>query len=128
MSQQHFHVFVYGTLLTAESNHYVAKPHIKQIRKGKVRGVLYNVGEYPALVSDNAGEEIVGEWFTVTEEGLKNMDELEDYQEGRSDNDYERVWVKDLSGDMEGFVYVYSHEKVEWLERIECNSWKEWKR
>lgn len=56
MSQQLFRVFVYGTLLTAESNHYVAKLHIWQIRQGKVRGLLYNVGEYPALILDNAGE------------------------------------------------------------------------
>ncbi|RID85291.1 gamma-glutamylcyclotransferase [Peribacillus asahii] len=127
MNHPLFRVFVYGTLLTGESNHHVAKPYIKQMKQGKVRGWLYNVGAYPALVLDSEAEEIIGEWFSVTEEGLKRMDWLEGYEENRIHNDYERVWVKDVSGDIEGFVYVYSIEKVEGLEKIECNSWREFK-
>ncbi len=42
-------VFVYGTLLVGESNHYVAEPFLLSVQPGAVRGRLYDVGHYPAL-------------------------------------------------------------------------------
>lgn len=119
-----YQVFVYGTLLVGESNHHVASPYLISVRSGHVKGYLYDVGAYPALVLDDEGNEIPGEWFTVTEEGLKQMDWLEDYEEGRADNEYERVLVKDCRQDMEGYVYVYSLEKAKHLPIIPSQSWR----
>ena len=54
-------------------------------KPGAVRGRLYDVGHYPALVrypslhSEAQEGIVIGEWFEVTEEGLKAMDILEDY-------------------------------------------------
>lgn len=105
-----FRVFVYGTLLVGEENHFVAAPYIRNIQPGKVKGRLYNVGAYPALVVEEEGE-VIGEWFTVTEEGLQAMDELEEYEEGGQHNEYERVWIKDLEQPIEGYVYIYPKTK-----------------
>lgn len=123
MAKGRYRVFVYGTLLTGEENHEVAAPYVRAACPGKVNGRLYNVGPYPALVLGEEGE-VEGEWLTVTEEGLKAMDELEDYVEGRRDNEYERVWVRDARKPIEGYVYVYPPEKAAGLPLIPSGSWR----
>ncbi|MBD8067350.1 gamma-glutamylcyclotransferase [Bacillus sp. PS06] len=124
MKDKEYLVFVYGTLLVGESNHHVAKPHLVHVEEGSIRGYLHDVGPYPALLLDENGGIISGEWFTVTEEGLARMDELEDYQEGRESNHYDRVLVKDRNKNLEGFVYVYNQEQIEGLPRITSGSWR----
>lgn len=118
-----YKVFVYGTLLVDECNHHVAEPHILKVQPGSIKGSLYNVGPYPALILDGETE-IEGEWFTVTKEGLKEMDILEDYEENGSNNLYERVWVKDISEQHQGYVYVFSKESVGGLELIQKGAWR----
>ncbi|MBE1441633.1 gamma-glutamylcyclotransferase (GGCT)/AIG2-like uncharacterized protein YtfP [Paenibacillus sp. OAS669] len=71
-------IFVYGTLLQGETNHEVAKPYVEQLEKGCVRGALYNYGPYPGLVLAGEGS-VEGEWLLVSEEGLVQLDGLEDY-------------------------------------------------
>lgn len=126
--EEFYKVFAYGTLLVGESNHYVAEPYLKQIEEGTIKGFLYSLGPYPAVVLDDNGVDIIGEWLTVNRIGLKRMDWLEDYQENSQNNDYERVWVKDCNTENEGFVYVYSAEKVNGLKRIESGSWREYRK
>jgi gamma-glutamylcyclotransferase (GGCT)/AIG2-like uncharacterized protein YtfP len=105
-------VFVYGTLLTGEANHSIAAPHLLHVEAGAVRGKLYDAGAYPAMVQDGGGDLIAGEWFTVTEDGLAAMDELEEYKGPGETNDYERVWVRDaLNGEREGWVYVWTDSR-----------------
>ncbi|ASS99552.1 gamma-glutamylcyclotransferase [Geobacillus thermocatenulatus] len=123
MAERRYRVFVYGTLLTGEDNHCVAAPYVRAVCPGKVNGRLYSVGPYPALVLGEEGE-VEGEWLTVTEEGLKAMDELEDYAEGRDDNEYERIWVHDAHQPIEGYVYVYLPEKATGLPIISSGSWR----
>lgn len=50
------------------------------------------------------------------------------FLEGRPNNEYERVWVKDSRQNIEGFVYVYSLEKAQHLPIIYSNSWREHRR
>jgi gamma-glutamylcyclotransferase (GGCT)/AIG2-like uncharacterized protein YtfP len=123
-----FKVFVYGTLLQGEYNHRVAEPFLINVEEGSIMGHLHTVGPYPALVVDEEnGQEIKGQWFTVNEVGLKNMDRLEGFHgKGSNFNHYDRVQVKDLDGVREGFVYVYTAEKVKQrnLRKIESGSWK----
>lgn len=122
---QQYKVFVYGTLLVGESNHHVAQPYLENVEKGTIKGLLYNVGPYPAVVLNENGIEIKGEWFTVNQAGLEQMDRLEDYQENGQNNEYERVWVKDYYTENEGFVYVYTKEKARNLSLIESGSFRE---
>ncbi|AGT31966.1 gamma-glutamyl cyclotransferase [Geobacillus genomosp. 3] len=123
MAERRYRVFVYGTLLTGEENHHVAAPYVCAVCPGSVNGRLYNVGLYPALVLGGEGE-VEGEWLTVVEQGLKAMDELEDYKEGRAENEYERVWVRDARRPIEGYVYVYTAEKATGLRPIASGSWR----
>ena len=103
-------VFVYGTLLPGESNHGVVSPWLLDARPGEVHGRLVNCGLWPALVRGGgaAAGRVRGMWFTVAVEGLEAMDELEDFVGPESLNDYERIWVRDASGQpLEGWVYVW---------------------
>jgi gamma-glutamylcyclotransferase (GGCT)/AIG2-like uncharacterized protein YtfP len=127
MSQQTYQVFVYGTLLVGEENHHIAAPYLQKVQPGKVKGRLYDVGEYPALVVSEDGN-VIGEWLTITEEGLRQMDALEDYEEGGHDNEYERIWIKDSEQEIEGYVYVYTLDKVAHLPLIESGSWRDYRK
>ncbi|MDI3257142.1 MAG: gamma-glutamylcyclotransferase [Kyrpidia sp.] len=118
-------VFVYGTLLTGEPNHRVAAPHLHGVQPGRVRGRLYDVGPYPALVLDEAGREIEGQWFEVTPEGLKAMDDLEEYRGPGQNNFYERVRVRDAQTNRCGWVYVWADSRG--YPEIPVGSWREWR-
>jgi len=116
-------VFVYGTLLTGESNHAIIAPYVLAVAPGHVRGWLYDVGEYPALVLDDDGQEIEGEWLELSDEALVPMDELEGYGGVDADNDYERVLVSDSrNAGQSGWIYVWRDSRG--CRRIEDGSWR----
>lgn len=120
-------VFVYGTLLVGEGNHFVAASFVQSVQSGAIYGRLYDVGPYPALLltEGNAEQHVVGEWLEVTEEGLQAMDVLEGYYgPGASNNEYDRVWIRDVNGQREGWVYIYP--SVAGLRAIHGSSWKEY--
>lgn len=117
-------VFVYGTLLVGESNHAVVSPYVLGVQPGEINGRLYDVGLYPAIVRSGENDPvIVGEWIEVSEEGLAAMDELESYYgPGHAHNEYERIWVRDVNGGREGWVYCWTSPRG--LPEIPGSSWK----
>ncbi|OCT10588.1 gamma-glutamylcyclotransferase [Paenibacillus pectinilyticus] len=116
-------VFVYGTLLVGESNHGVVSPYLRNVQPGAITGRLYDVGPYPALVRTEDEHVIEGEWIEVTEDGLAAMDVLETYfGPDHPDNEYERIWVKDVNGQQEGWVYCWTSPRG--LQEIKGSSWK----
>lgn len=120
-------LFVYGTLLKGEANHHVIAPHVLTAEPGAVRGKLYNVGPYPALMLSErvVGGMIAGEWMTVHEAALPGLDRLENYYApGDVRNEYERVRVVDIDGIREGWVYVYVRQDPRLFPEIACGSWR----
>ncbi|SDN28509.1 Uncharacterized conserved protein YtfP, gamma-glutamylcyclotransferase (GGCT)/AIG2-like family [Paenibacillus sp. yr247] len=115
-------VFVYGTLLVGECNHSVAAPFLRSVQPGRIVGRLFDVGPYPALALTDGDHQVVGEWLEVTEEGLQAMDVLEGYHGPGASNEYDRVWVSDVSGLREGWVYIWSN--INGLKEINGSSWK----
>lgn len=116
-------VFVYGTLLVGESNHSVVCPYLLDVQPGAINGRLYDVGPYPALVRTEDDRRVEGEWIQVTDEGLAAMDVLETYYgPNHADNEYERIWVKDVNGEREGWVYCWTSPRG--LPEINGSSWK----
>lgn len=117
------YVFVYGTLCKGECNHYVAAPFVTGVREAFVKGCLYDLSYgYPAMTG---GDGIVrGQLFELAperlKEALKHMDRLESYEEGRTDNEYERIVTEAVTDDgekVECYTYVYPDEKREWLDK-----------
>jgi gamma-glutamylcyclotransferase (GGCT)/AIG2-like uncharacterized protein YtfP len=82
-------VFVYGTLRQGGVR---AMPELfveaKFVGRGKVRGRLYDLGEYPCLLVDEAGSLVLGEVYEIDDEILQQLDEIEataDYQRQRTE-------------------------------------------
>ncbi|WP_219838602.1 gamma-glutamylcyclotransferase [Paenibacillus sp. R14(2021)] len=112
MSERLFAVFIYGSLLPGHSNHHVAAAFIQGAKPGIVHGRLVDCGSYPALLRDVEAKAssacVRGLWVVVNEQGLKQMDELEQFHGIDEDNDYDRVWVEDAqSAGLQGWVYVW---------------------
>ncbi|WP_248925847.1 gamma-glutamylcyclotransferase family protein [Paenibacillus hamazuiensis] len=120
-------LFVYGTLLKGEANHHIVAPYLIAVEPGVVRGTLYNVGPYPALMlsESHADGVIVGEWMTVSEAGLPALDQLENfYAPGDPRNEYERMRIVDIDGNREGWVYVYVRHDPSCFPEIATGSWR----
>jgi gamma-glutamylcyclotransferase (GGCT)/AIG2-like uncharacterized protein YtfP len=71
-------VFVYGTL--RRGNPYsmsVRFPNTKFISDAKVNGSLFDLGEYPGLLTNEAHSLVIGEVYEVDDALLKKLDEFE---------------------------------------------------
>lgn len=112
-------IFVYGTLQPGEANfpHY-CQPHSPQIETAFIPGKLYHlpVG-YPALTLGAGWVE--GCLLSFEDpEVLKKLDELENYQPGRSpnENEYQRikalVYANPETILAEAWVYVMTSTKI----------------
>lgn len=117
-------VFVYGTLQTGEHNHRVVERYVTAAEPGKVMGRLYSIGgAFPALVlGEKDSYEVEGEWLTIREGGLQETDRLEGYYGPFKQNFYDRVWISDINGANQGWVYVW--KKVDGRPEIKSGSWK----
>ncbi|GAA4908454.1 gamma-glutamylcyclotransferase family protein [Mucilaginibacter defluvii] len=107
-------LFVYGTLLV-KHNQFAAylQRHCTFISKGRTRGTLYDVGEYPGAIIDDSGGYVYGSIYSIykPDEVLPILDEYE----GISPNDlqpheYVRLLtpVETDSGLTNCWVYAYN--------------------
>ena len=115
-------VFVYGTLMTGESNHDVFRPYALSMEPGRVLCRPCTPDTYPGLVLDEEGRDILGEWMTIDAAGLADLDRLEEYYGPGKRNDYERVTVRDLESGREGFTYVWNDSRG--LPELTSGSWR----
>jgi gamma-glutamylcyclotransferase (GGCT)/AIG2-like uncharacterized protein YtfP len=105
-------LFAYGTLMTGLSRRSLLGPAVLE-GTGRIRGSLYDFGEYPGVVLDDAGW-VTGELYRVPDlaERLTRLDREEWYDaadEARSLYVRRRVTVE-LDGGTSGdaWVYVYN--------------------
>jgi gamma-glutamylcyclotransferase (GGCT)/AIG2-like uncharacterized protein YtfP len=80
------YLFSYGTLLPELAPAEIA-PAVRRLRpvgRGRVRGWLYDLGEYPGAVLSDAGPTIEGQVFELPDdpEVLKRLDEYEEFDPG----------------------------------------------
>ena len=69
-------LFVYGTLRSGGSNHFrLRDPRV--LGTGTVRGWLYRVDWYPALILDPAGDPVIGDLIEIPAENLASLDAYE---------------------------------------------------
>jgi len=121
------YVFVYGTLRSNLSNHYLLKDANVISKQCWTSGMLYDVGYgYPAMAL-NYESNVYGELYLVSEKELEQLDWLEGYKENRINNHYERILqtvYTDKGISYEAYVYVYGDNQVTDLQRIEYGDWK----
>ena len=71
-------VFAYGTLRTGGGATLSGDlPNFRSLGFATVKGSLFDLGEYPALLLDESGTQVHGEVFEVDEETLDILDEFE---------------------------------------------------
>ena len=106
--------FVYGTLLTNQSNAHLLRGAIARTRAAKLSGAqMFDLGPYPMIVEADEGE-VWGELIDIEPEKysaiLRSLDRLEGVNGADPDNSaalyrrlQRRVWVEDES--VECWVY-----------------------
>ncbi len=91
-------VFVYGTLRRGFSLHkHLRKTRVRFLGKGKIRGCLYDLGEFPgACPSELPTDEVEGELYELIQptEQLKVLDKIEEFDPCRPD---ESLFVRRLT-------------------------------
>ena len=111
-------VFVYGTLLSGESNNHRFLSFSNKLGDQKVEGLqMYSLGYFPACVYTGNDEHVVtGEVWEVDEETFRGLDRLEGYP-----SFYDRILVSTEYG--EAWVYVHSQTPPTTL--ITSGDWRE---
>lgn len=104
-------VFVYGTLLSGESNHdLLLNSRYLGEHKTEAEYTLFNYGPYPAVIIDGTIS-IHGEVYEVDEQTFKALDRLEGYP-----NFYDRKLITTPYGE----AWMYCHTNV-----IPSGNWRE---
>ena len=109
-------VFVYGTLLSGESNNYLLSKSIllgEEILPGLE---MHDLGMFPACVVSSDENSVIGEVWEVTDEVFKRLDHLEGYPIF-----YDRIQVKTTFGQ----TWVYIREKARTAPVICTGNWRE---
>jgi gamma-glutamylcyclotransferase (GGCT)/AIG2-like uncharacterized protein YtfP len=114
-------LFVYGTLLQPGNQlaDYLAR-HCKYLHHGKIKGTLYDIGEYPGLIINYTLGYVYGSIYETDDEALKLIDDYEGYGE---DQDIPNLYLRKLrlieteNGPVDAWVYIYNHP-VEGLDKI----------
>lgn len=93
------YLFVYGTLrktfsLRAPSAHHRFLADAVFCGNASIKGYLYSLGQYPALVvDDNAESGVKGEVYQITEETLAILDDYEEIDPNNPRSEYQRRFV-----------------------------------
>ena len=90
MNRRCHKLFVYGTLRRGFPLHLrLGKRSVRYLGKGRVRGRLYDLGEFPgALPSSSPHDEIEGEAYELLdgEKQLRELDKVEEFYPDRPDD------------------------------------------
>lgn len=118
------YIFVYGTLrracLTGAHQTYLAEAEF--VDYAKVRGSLYRVSYYPALVLDDSARWVLGEVYRLSShEQLQRLDTYEECSfPPQPEQEYQRkkiALVTDSGLQLEVWVYAYQ-QPITGLEKI----------
>jgi gamma-glutamylcyclotransferase (GGCT)/AIG2-like uncharacterized protein YtfP len=106
-------LFVYGTLLQSDNEFAkYLRQHSRFYSAGKIRGFLYDVGEYPALVADNKAGYVFGSLYSI--ENLEVLFQIDAYEgvgpDEEQPNLYTRMYipVETEIGPVDAWAYVYN--------------------
>jgi gamma-glutamylcyclotransferase (GGCT)/AIG2-like uncharacterized protein YtfP len=115
MEQSNGQVFVYGSLRSGF--HHPAYAYISRyftlVSEGKVKGSLYDMGEYPAAIPSEKDQYIIGELYRINsdEEFEWAIAQLDDYEGVHIENGetplYKRERTTVYTGERETQAWVY---------------------
>lgn len=117
-SNQNFNLFVYGSLRSgfkSPAYDYISR-YFRFVSDGKVKGYLYDLGDYPAAIPTHDNAFIVGELYELKERALFEyvIAQLDDYEglypEPGEPQLYKRILTTVITekGNVEAWVYWYN--------------------
>jgi gamma-glutamylcyclotransferase (GGCT)/AIG2-like uncharacterized protein YtfP len=124
MEQTNPHLFVYGTLLD-NNNSYGAylQQHCSLLQPGKLKGRLYDIGDYPGAIADAGSDHYVHGSIYLMDKPEMILEFIDDYEGFGDDQTQPNLFIRiqaDIETDtskVECWVYVYNLA-VEHLLRI----------
>ncbi|WP_443970984.1 gamma-glutamylcyclotransferase family protein [Sphingobium sp. CR28] len=118
--------FFYGTLMRGESSHAALSlpDWTRYLGPASVRGLLYNLGDWPCAVPGPEGV-IQGELHRLVDPSrISDLDAFEDYDPlDRARSEYIRVAMPLVGGSGPVWVYAYNRP-VSGLPRIASGDWR----
>lgn len=132
MTSENTYLFVYGTLLDASNEFAIyLNLHCSFYSTGKVKGKLYDLGEYPGAIADeNCTDYIYGNIFILnnSNEALKYLDDYEGFGDEQEqpnlfirkmitvETDTERLkcWIYLYNLPIKGFKIIESGDYAEY--------------
>lgn len=96
-----YQLFVYGSLRSgfrSTAYEYISR-FFTFIGEAKVRGILYDLGEYPAAVPSTEDKFIIGELYSITNKSEFSwaIGQLDDYEGVTVEDDEEKLYYRDLA-------------------------------
>ncbi|TKC19376.1 gamma-glutamylcyclotransferase [Robertmurraya kyonggiensis] len=101
-------VFVYGTLRKHGRYHHLLNGSPCLAEQAWTFGELFDTGRGYPVMKSSAQQKVYGEIYEIDNATLLKLDILEDYEEGRDDNEYDRITTDVFtdSGTHKCFVYI----------------------
>src|SRR6202012_1008121 len=91
------YLFVYGTLLDADNEFAVfMRKHCRFVKKGKFKGRLYDIGEYPGAVSDFKADGYVHGSIYLMDNAPLILQKLEDYEGYGPEQEHQNLFIMQL--------------------------------
>lgn len=118
------HVFVYGTLRKHEKNSSLLEGRRCLAEQAWVYGELYDTGLGYPVMRKSTGQKVYGEVYSIDAETLQKLDILEDYEDGRENNLYDRneIPIYTDKGVITALVYIENLPLGK--EQIKHGDWK----
>ncbi len=138
MNDANLYLFVYGSLRSGfpSAAFQLMSPYFKLVAEAKVKGKLYDLGDYPAGIPTAEEKYIVGELYKANSEEEFNwaISQLDDYEgvypEEGEEQQYQRAvttviadgneytsWIYWYKGDTEGKPLIESGDVFEYARR-----------
>jgi gamma-glutamylcyclotransferase (GGCT)/AIG2-like uncharacterized protein YtfP len=128
-------VFVYGTLRAGEINDIgaaaarndIATPTL--VGEASVRGRLFDFGNYPGLVPDDAGVHVRGDVYAIDDDLVAVLDEIEQVYPGVEGLFMPREVTVEIDGaPVTCRYYPVQREAVKGLPEIQSGDWVKYRR
>jgi gamma-glutamylcyclotransferase (GGCT)/AIG2-like uncharacterized protein YtfP len=124
-------LFVYGTLLDTENEYGVyLSNNCRFYGKGKFKGILYDVGEFPAAIYQPGEEQFVYGSIYVMNDPDKTLKILDEYEGFGENEEQPNLFIRELIAvetktiQLPCWTYLYNLQ-VEGLKQITSGNYKE---
>jgi gamma-glutamylcyclotransferase (GGCT)/AIG2-like uncharacterized protein YtfP len=123
------YLFVYGTLLDADNEFAIfLRKHCQFVKKGKFKGILYDIGEYPGAIADPHADSYTHGNIYLMDKASLVLEKLDDYEGYGPEQEQPNLFIRKLieietnARSIDCWIYLYNRP-VDGLKVIEEGNW-----